>query len=367
MRIQICFLLFLFVAALVYGKDTKNDDIDATADSALEKKKPTGSNKKKEFAKKRKEFDSDDDIEDHHFGDLASYADDRYSTYNSPASNFRTRQRWSTQNLPDDEASDLNDWITMSNAENTQTQYQQYPQDGYSSMNSRSTCSSLIDMKYPVFADTCGAVPQARYALPNAFGHRERWQVAQFLQGLIGSSNEPACLRSLRLLLCPMLFPPCASRLSQTPTVLPCQSYCRAVKNQCAIPALEFLPCEILPQSSEICPPIQSFATPAQTPLNPYSLPSHQGPWLSGNYPPMPQWSSGMPSTGSNALLNLLQYSQKSMDDQTRPNPIDQSSSRSSAIDQRSSMNQHGTVTGTQAQTTSNTRPAMTYRTSLNY
>ncbi len=89
-------------------------------------------------------------------------------------------------------------------------------------------CHSLVDPQYPIFADTCGAVPQARYSLPNSFGHRERWHIAQVLTSLVGSSSDPACTRSLRLLLCPVLFPPCPSR-HEPPPVLPCQSYCRGL------------------------------------------------------------------------------------------------------------------------------------------
>ncbi len=95
-------------------------------------------------------------------------------------------------------------------------------------LSSGPSCSSLVDSQYPIFSDTCGAVPQARYALPNAFGHRERWQIAQILTNLVGSSTDPACIRSLRLLLCPVLFPPCPSR-HEPPAVLPCQSYCRGL------------------------------------------------------------------------------------------------------------------------------------------
>jgi len=140
-------------------------------------------------------------------------------------------------------------------------------------LNNGPTCHSLIDPQYPVFSDTCGAVPQARYSLPNALGHRDRWQIAQILTSLIGSSTDSTCTRSLRLLLCPVLFPPCPTRREPSP-VLPCQSYCRglllkdyfspfkqlffsfsiAVKARCAMPLLDLLPCEVLPYSSDICP-----------------------------------------------------------------------------------------------------------------
>jgi hypothetical protein len=90
------------------------------------------------------------------------------------------------------------------------------------------TCHSLVDAQYPIISDICGAVPQARYALPNSFGHRERWHVAQALTTLMSSSTDPACTRSLRLLVCPVLFPPCQTRHEPPPT-LPCQSYCRGL------------------------------------------------------------------------------------------------------------------------------------------
>ena len=93
---------------------------------------------------------------------------------------------------------------------------------------STSSCSSVVDSQYPIFSDVCGAVPQARYSLPNALGHRERWQVAQALSTLLASPSDAACTRSVRLLLCPVLFPPCPSR-HEPPAVLPCQSYCRGL------------------------------------------------------------------------------------------------------------------------------------------
>ncbi len=95
-------------------------------------------------------------------------------------------------------------------------------------LSSGPSCYSLVDQQYPIFSDACGAVPQARYSLPNSFGHRERWQAAQVLSALVGSSTDPACTRSLRLLLCPVLFPPCQTR-NEPPPVLPCQSYCRGL------------------------------------------------------------------------------------------------------------------------------------------
>jgi len=119
------------------------------------------------------------------------------------------------------------------------------------------SCYPLLDPQYPLFSDICGAVPQARYSLPNAFGHIERWQIAQILTVLLGPSTptsaNPICTRSLRLLLCPLLFPPCPTRY-EAPPVLPCQPFCRVVKNQCAAPSLDLLPCDLLPPTSDLCP-----------------------------------------------------------------------------------------------------------------
>lgn len=150
-------------------------------------------------------------------------------------------------------------------------------------LNNGPTCHSLLDPQYPLFSDICGAVPQARYSLPNSFGHVERWQIAQTLSGMLDPSGSisanPSCTRSLRLLLCPLLFPPCPTRY-EAPPVLPCRPFCRSllynknlllfffliniifdlvVKNQCASPSLERLPCDLLPPTSDLCPSIFQF------------------------------------------------------------------------------------------------------------
>ena len=101
-------------------------------------------------------------------------------------------------------------------------------QDKTPTLASAPLCYSLVDSQYAIFSDVCGAVPQARYSLPNTFGHRERWQVAQTLNAFISSASDSSCTRSLRLLICPVLFPPCPSRY-EPPAVLPCQSYCRSL------------------------------------------------------------------------------------------------------------------------------------------
>lgn len=93
------------------------------------------------------------------------------------------------------------------------------------------TCHSILDPQYSLFSDICGVVPQARYSLPNYFGHVERWQIAQALTTLLGPSNpssgNPSCARSLKLLVCPLLFPPCKTGRRELPPVLPCQPFCR--------------------------------------------------------------------------------------------------------------------------------------------
>jgi hypothetical protein len=127
--------------------------------------------------------------------------------------------------------------------------------------NNEPSCFPLLDTQYPLFADMCGALPQVRYSLPNSFGHYERWQISQVLSTILGSptvaSTTSLCRRSLRLLICPLLFPPCPSNYEPTP-VVPCQQFCQAVKSQCTAPSLDLLPCDFLPVKSDLCP-----ATPA--------------------------------------------------------------------------------------------------------
>ncbi|CAF3065796.1 unnamed protein product [Rotaria socialis] len=139
-------------------------------------------------------------------------------------------------------------------------------------LNKDPSCFSLVDVQYPLFADMCGALPQIRYSLPNSFGHSERWQIAQVLNTILGSptatSNNPICNRSLRLLICPLLFPPCPTRHEPKP-IIPCQPFCRAVKSQCVAPSLDLLPCDFLPATSELCPVNPS-------PYNPYLTPYGQ-------------------------------------------------------------------------------------------
>jgi len=187
------------------------------------------------------------------------------------------------------------------------------PFDSNPILSSGPTCSSLVDSQYPIFSDICGAVPQARYSLPNSFGHRERWQIAQILNVFVGSSTDPACTRSSRLLLCPLLFPPCQTRY-EPPPVLPCQSYCRAIKARCNIPTLDLLPCEILPYSSDLCPTNQaygSFIPPGAFPSANQPLPMSGGP-PSSNYPMSRSYPSLQSLLSSQGLQSTLTPSAQS-------------------------------------------------------
>ncbi|CAF2079742.1 unnamed protein product [Rotaria magnacalcarata] len=148
-------------------------------------------------------------------------------------------------------------------------------------LNKDPSCFSLVDVQNPLFADMCGVLPQIRYSLPNSFGHSERWQIAQVLNTILGSptatSNNPYCNRSLRLLICPLLFPPCPTRYEPAP-IIPCQPFCRAVKSQCVAPSLDLLPCDFLPSTSELCPVSPS-------PYSPYVTPYGQQPAGAGAQP----------------------------------------------------------------------------------
>jgi hypothetical protein len=189
---------------------------------------------------------------------------DRYSPYGSSANNYRSRSRWSSPSSSSSygDSSDYNDRSSYGYGSNNILN--NFPgalsPGGYDSgayLSNGPTCHSLLDPIYPLFSDICGSVPQARYSLPNAFGHLERWQIAQILTIILGpttpSSANPVCSRSLRLLLCPLLFPPCPTRY-EAPPVLPCQPFCRIVKAQCAAPSLDLLPCDLLPLTSDLCP-----------------------------------------------------------------------------------------------------------------
>jgi len=253
-------ILFVFVicSISVEPKSRKGD-------SALDIKRKvvaTDKDNDRDKNKYKDEIENDDEIDDHQLGQ-ESYAHNRYSPFGSSEGNYRTRSRWSAPPPPPSSYDDF-----MYENERPRSGYGNPLQgllpsisfDNHPMLSNGPTCSSLVDPQYPIFSDVCGAVPQARYSLPNSFGHRERWQVAHILTALAGASTDPSCIRSLRLLLCPILFPPCPSR-HEPPPVLPCQSYCRTVKAQCAIPGLDLLPCEILPYSSDICPTNQPYGS----------------------------------------------------------------------------------------------------------
>lgn len=208
--------------------------------------------KRKVNPKKIQENVNKDDEVDDESGVFSTYADNRYAPSDSLTTTItttgstNTRTRWTTP------ASVLIREDTDDHLEHARFMAASSP-----------SCYSVVDMNHPLLADTCGVLPQARYTLPNLFGHRERWQIELFLHGLISATTDTTCLRSLRLLLCPLLFPPCPSRIDMattpTSTLFPCQSFCRAVKTHCSIPALDFLPCETLPLSSDLCPTNQVY------------------------------------------------------------------------------------------------------------
>jgi len=212
------------------------------------------------------------DHADNGYSSQSSYGRNRYTPRGSSTNNYRTRSRWPSSY---EDSSNSNDWSRFGYGHNGRLAPSAYDSEAYSTNGPQ--CYSLLDIQYPLFSDICGAVPQARYSLPNLFGHFERWQIAQVLTAILGPSTptsaNPSCTRSLRLLLCPLLFPPCPTR-HEAPPVLPCQSFCRVVKNQCATPSLDLLPCDLLPPTSDLCPInptpysslLSSFAQPL--PLN---------------------------------------------------------------------------------------------------
>jgi hypothetical protein len=255
--------VFVICSISVDQKQRKND-------SLLDSKKKVGAYDKDENRYKDKQENYDDDEMDDYHPSLSSYGDNPYSGFSPAEGNYRTRARWpssSSSSLflspPPSSYDDFMNGNDLSRFEFPNTVPAPLPSISYDNnpmFSSGPSCNSLVDPQYPIFTDTCGAVPQARYSLPNSFGHRERWQVAQILNTLVSSSADPACTRSLRLLLCPVLFPPCPTR-HEPPPVLPCQSYCRAVKARCAIPTLDLLPCEVLPYSSDLCPTNQAYGS----------------------------------------------------------------------------------------------------------
>jgi len=260
--------IFVFCSLCAEEKAQKND---AVADV----RKKVGVQGRNDRRHKGRYSDDDDDADDGSVGDiddrigLSSYADNRYSAFAAPESNYRTRSRWPAQSassfLPSqttflEDSMDEPEWSRFDFPSSFPSSESSFSFDNKPILSSGPSCTSVVDAQYAIFSDVCGAVPQARYSLPNAFGHRERWQIAQVLGAVASSSSDVSCIRSLRLLLCPILFPPCQTRY-EPPPVLPCQSFCRAVKSKCAAPALDLLPCEILPQSSDLCPTNQAYGS----------------------------------------------------------------------------------------------------------
>jgi hypothetical protein len=230
--------LLLVVLLLVVVRTLSIDSYNRKGSSALSRKTYADTDDDVDYADKEKHDHVDVDS-----SQPSTYRRNRYPQTSSLSNNYRSRSRWPS---PYDDSYDTND----------ASSYGYGPLNGAYSNNGPG-CYSLLDSQSPLFSDICGAVPQARYALPNAFGHLERWQIAQTLTAILGpltpTSANPGCNRSLRLLVCPLLFPSCPTRYETLP-VLPCQSFCRAVKSHCAAPTLDLLPCDFLPPRSELCP-----------------------------------------------------------------------------------------------------------------
>ncbi|CAF0743625.1 unnamed protein product [Adineta ricciae] len=323
------FLLFAVVFVSVICLASAGDKV-TEADGKKSTKKTTFDEKKKDAYEKVKydREDYDDEIDDS-YSPRSSFAHNRFVSHDQPEGNYRTRSRWSpsttsglSHSLPtlpftigefpeEDEWSSDGYESAFPSAPSVSPAYsynmQRMPQNS-------PTCSSLIDPQFPIFSDTCGAVPQARYSLPNVFGHRDKWQIAQLLNVLASTTTDPTCSRSTRLLLCPILFPSCPTRHQPTP-VLPCQSFCRAIKSRCASPLLESLPCEILPHTSELCPSTQGYSQfPSQRAYS-HNMPS-----------PLPV-ASGLPSPLQLSALQSFLSSpalQTAMTTQGFPNGLNQ-------------------------------------------
>ncbi|CAF2787907.1 unnamed protein product [Rotaria sp. Silwood2] len=287
-----------------------------------------GLNVKKGAAYQGKIYEVDDEMDDQPSG-AQSNANVRQPSYSPPEAYYRFRSRWPPAAVPSlhEYYKNQMDMSRFINRNMMPVPLGSYNNNPMFSMGT--SCHSLIDPKYPIFSDMCGAVPQARYGLPNTFGHYDRWQLAHILTTIMGSTTDPNCIRSLRHLLCPMLFQPCRAR-HEPPLVLPCQFYCRAVKSQCAVPALDVIPCDTLPYASDICPNIQSYGpfmpagiSPAPTqPSTQDTVPStdqqtarsfasqsvKQGPPSTVNSPPSPSTVSSMQSQSPANIYNRRPY-----------------------------------------------------------
>ncbi|CAF1360611.1 unnamed protein product [Rotaria sordida] len=244
------YLLFTILFAIVVLSASADQD-QRKNDGTMNSRKNVGSQDK----------DDDDDEVDDIYSRLPAYAYGRYPPFTPPEMTYRPRSRWPPLAVVPSSYEFLknrNNWSRNLNPNTMPPSLPMMSSTNNPMFTSGSTCNSLIDSQYPIFSDMCGAVPQARYSLPNSFGHYDRWQIAHILTTLIGSTTDSVCIRSLRHLLCPMLFQPCRVRY-EPPLVLPCQHFCRAVKAQCGIPALDVIPCDALPHASDVCPNIQIY------------------------------------------------------------------------------------------------------------
>lgn len=247
MQNKICLLFVVLFLIVVYAK---------SEDSTGQKGTSTSNHKTQadDIKKDKSEENEDNDAR------LSSNRRNRYSSYGSLPANYRGRVRRpsSYEDINSNEWSPVNYGLPnpLLNYPGSSPPVGS-PTGNSLYLNNEPTCYRLLDPQYPLFSDLCGAVPQARYSLPNSFGHFERWQITQVLNTMLGTSTptstNPTCTRSLRLLICPLLFPPCPSR-HEPPPVVPCQPFCRAVKSQCSAPSLDLLPCDFLPATSDLCP-----------------------------------------------------------------------------------------------------------------
>ncbi|CAF0738431.1 unnamed protein product [Rotaria sordida] len=236
----------------------------------------------------------------------------RYSSYGSLLTNYRARARRPSSY----EDMNSNDWSPYEHGLNNLISnfpgLSSSPGGAFDSnayVKNEPTCYRLLDPQYPLFSDLCGAVPQARYSLPNSFGHLERWQITQVLSTMLGStpptSPNPACTRSLRLLICPLLFPPCPSQY-EPPPVLPCQPFCRVVKSQCSAPSLDLLPCDFLPPTSNLCPVNPS---PYSSLLSSYAQPMSLNSGAASSTMPQSPLSSYLAQSAISLALSQPAYS----------------------------------------------------------
>ncbi len=111
-------LLFIFVS---YSLSTDQKPRKG-GDSVLDGKKKTAESDNDDIRRKEKiandDYD-DDEVDDHLIGAL-SFADNRYSPFNPPEGNYRTRARWpqapsaaAVPSSPFDDLMNGNDWSRM--------------------------------------------------------------------------------------------------------------------------------------------------------------------------------------------------------------------------------------------------------------